>query len=104
MIQMPQIEPISKLVRGHLATLARVEDGPVFLTQHGEAVAVLVSVDQWQGIAAAMQRLEDAEDLVDALTEKLERMRGKRTVLQMSKAEVEEWLAEDAEEEVPVLP
>jgi hypothetical protein len=96
MLQAPQVQPISKMRTDHLAIMRMLKNGPVFLAQRGNLAAALVSIDQWNSIATAMQRLEDAEDLVDALTVELERATGKRPTIRMSKADVQEWLAEDA--------
>ena len=79
----------------HLAILRMLNNGPVFLAQRGTITAVVVSTNQWNHIAAALQRLEEAEDLVDALRVEIERLSGKRPPLRMTKTDVQEWLAED---------
>jgi hypothetical protein len=73
-----------------------LNNGPVFLAQRGTVTAVVVSTNQWNTIAKTLQRLEETEDLVDALRVEIERLSGKRPPLQMTKADVQDWLAEDA--------
>jgi PHD/YefM family antitoxin component YafN of YafNO toxin-antitoxin module len=50
----PQIEPVTRLVRDHKALFALLANGPVILAQHNKAAAVLVDVDTWN---ATLQRL-----------------------------------------------
>ena len=54
----PELLPISELRLRQNAVLARLKDGPVVLTQHSKAAAVLVSVDNWN---ARAERLRLAE-------------------------------------------
>jgi len=36
------------------------------LTRHGQGVAVLISLDEWNAIEALLSKLEDEEDIKDA--------------------------------------
>jgi prevent-host-death family protein len=63
MIQVPQIEPISALVRDYLSIFAKLKDGPVFLAKRSKPAAVLVSVEDW---AATARRLSQLEGLLEA--------------------------------------
>jgi prevent-host-death family protein len=58
MIASPQLEPISNLRRDHLAVLNKLKRGPVFLSQRGTLAAALVSIDEWDRIAARLEHLE----------------------------------------------
>ena len=64
MIQAPQIEPVSILVRDYLTVFAKLKDGPVFLAQRSKPAAVLVSVEQW---TATAKRLAELEGQMEAL-------------------------------------
>lgn len=57
-MQAPQIEPVSTLVRNHLAIFAKLQAGPVFLAQHSKPAAVLVSVEDWTATAKELARLQ----------------------------------------------
>ena len=54
----PQIEPITSFVRDHKATLAKLTDGPVILSQHGHSAAVLTSVARWDEMCEYIAKLE----------------------------------------------
>ncbi len=58
MLSSPQVEPISNLRRDHLAVLNKLKKGPVFLAQRGTLAAALVSIDEWDRIAARLEHLE----------------------------------------------
>ena len=58
MIQAPQIEPVSNLIRDYLAIFAKLKAGPVFLVQRSKPAAVLVSVEQWRETARRLAQLE----------------------------------------------
>jgi hypothetical protein len=50
----PQVKPISKMRTDHLSNMRMLKDGPVFLAQRGNLAAALVSIEQWNQMAAAM--------------------------------------------------
>src|SRR5215213_6635668 len=54
----PELLPISELRLHQNEVLGRLKDGPVVLTQHSRAAAVLVSVEQWN---AREEKLRNAE-------------------------------------------
>ena len=64
MERIPQIEPISKMKHSYNEVLQRLEDGPVVLTQHGRAAAVVVDPAQWN---AAIEEREELLDVIAAL-------------------------------------
>jgi PHD/YefM family antitoxin component YafN of YafNO toxin-antitoxin module len=63
MIQAPQIEPVSNLIRDYRTLFAKLKLGPIFLAQRSKPAAVLVSVEQWRQIA---RRLAEAEGALAA--------------------------------------
>ena len=58
MLQAPQVEPISHLRRDHVTVLNKLSKGPVFLAQRGTLAAALVSIEEWNKIAARLEHLE----------------------------------------------
>lgn len=54
----PQIEPVTRLARGHKEVLALLRNGPVILAQHSKAAAVLVDVDTWNETLRRLALLE----------------------------------------------
>ena len=62
----PELVPISELRLRQNALLSKLHDEPVVLTQHGRAVAVLVSPSQWNQIAEELEELRDALEAMKA--------------------------------------
>jgi prevent-host-death family protein len=60
----PKLIPMSDLRIHQNSVLARIAEGPVVLTQHGRAAAVLVEPDLWNEL---VQRLEDLQDTLDVM-------------------------------------
>jgi PHD/YefM family antitoxin component YafN of YafNO toxin-antitoxin module len=58
MLYAPQVEPISQLKRDHLRVFTKLKKGPVFLAQRGTLAAALVSIEEWNKIAARLEHLE----------------------------------------------
>lgn len=58
MQRIPQIEPISRMARDHKSLLHLIGKGPVYLTQRSEAVAVMVSANQWNETAQLIEALQ----------------------------------------------
>ena len=56
MIDAPQIEPVSTLVRNYISIFAKLKNGPVFLAQHSKPAAVLVSVEDWKATVEELKR------------------------------------------------
>lgn len=92
----PQIVPVSDLRMKHLQVFELMSNAPVFLAQRSRPAAVLISVEQWDRL---MERLEDQNDLIDALKMELAIARGEETVETLSEAEIAAWLGVD--EKVP---
>lgn len=77
----PQIVPISDLRIRHPEVLAMLEQGPVFLAQRSRATAVLVSMEEWNAIAAQLKRLQQLELLAEAKRNKARVERGEATTI-----------------------
>jgi len=54
----PQIASISELQNDHLAIFNRLTVGPVILANRSEPQAVVVSVEEWDELAAKMRTME----------------------------------------------
>jgi len=54
----PQIEPVTRLARDHVAVFKLLRNGPVILAQHSKAAAVLVDVDTWNETVRRLALLE----------------------------------------------
>ena len=91
MNKVQQFEPITHMQTKPGEVLAKLNAGPVILAQRSKPAAVLVSVEQWNRL---IERLEDQEDIIDALEAKLEITTGKTEM--MTQAEIKDWLEEDA--------
>ncbi len=74
-MNMPQIEPITRLSRDHRAVLNKLKAGPVFLAQRSTPAAVLLSVSDYENMIKRLQKLElmaEARRKADALDANLE--------------------------------
>jgi prevent-host-death family protein len=63
---LPELVPISDLRTRQGEILAGLERGPVILTQHSKAAAVLVSTDQYNRMIEMLEDLQDALDAKEA--------------------------------------
>jgi prevent-host-death family protein len=82
----PRITPISDLRHQPTKFLKMLLDGPVVLTQRGQAAAVLVSPNQWNSL---IEQLEDALDTIEALKAKLSLAIGQAELVDWAEVELE---------------
>lgn len=68
MEKIPQIQPISTLKHQHKEVLQLLDNGPVVLTQYGQAIAVLVHPQEWD---KAVDEREALEDIIASLQAEL---------------------------------
>ena len=61
-----ELIPISRLRQEQNEVLKRLAEGPVVLTQYGDAAAVLVDPDQWNQIAEELETWMDSFDALEA--------------------------------------
>jgi prevent-host-death family protein len=92
----PELVPISQLRQRQSEVLARLSEGRVILTQHGQRAAVLVGLEQWNRMIEA---LEDLQDALDAALIQREIAEGEEEVLDWDVIEAE--LKRDLESEHP---
>jgi prevent-host-death family protein len=65
----PDVVPVSELRNKHRAVFALLDKGPIILAQRSRAVAVLVSVQEWDQRARRLQELEWREKARQATRE-----------------------------------
>ena len=64
--RIPELVPISDIRQRQVAILASLTAGPVILTQHGRAAAVMVSPAEYDRMVTALEDLQDAADAAAA--------------------------------------
>lgn len=69
MYAIPELIPISDLRQRQREIIELLSEGPVVLTQHGRAAAVLVHPRQWNQLLEEYEDLHDALDAVEARDE-----------------------------------
>jgi prevent-host-death family protein len=67
--RIPELVPISEIRQRQNEILASLRDGPIVLTQHGRAAAVLLTPGEYNRLVAAVEDLEDAMDAAQARRE-----------------------------------
>lgn len=67
--RIPALVPISDIRQRQVEILASLADGPVILTQHGRAAAVMVSPAEYDRLMAQLEELQDAADAAAARRE-----------------------------------
>ena len=69
MNRIPELIPISEIRQRQNEILASLRNGPIVLTQHGRAAAVLLTPGEYNRLVAALEDLEDARDAAEASRE-----------------------------------
>lgn len=82
----PQILPITDMRYRHTEVMAKLANGPVFLTRHGTGEAVLLSTEQWDKL---MAYLDERTDIIDVLEAELELARNEDTIEEIDINELE---------------
>ena len=59
---MPQMAPVSDLRNKHREVFGMLDKGPVLLAARSKAQAVLVGLEEWNGIAARLELLEQLQE------------------------------------------
>jgi len=65
-IRIPELVGVSALRVRQNEILSNLAKSPVILTQHGKAVAVLVSPEQWNLLSEELEDLRDALDVIES--------------------------------------
>ncbi len=66
MAAIPKMAPISEFRARQNELLQQLAEGPLVLTQHGRAAAVLVSLEQWNHLIEKLEYLEDSLIAIEA--------------------------------------
>ena len=92
---MPQMTtlPASRVCRDEDDILSRLREGPLLLTQHGQAAGILLQPAVWNQL---LERLEKQSDLITALTVELEMERGETTFEPVEIEELKAWARGEA--------
>lgn len=69
MSRIPDLVPISDIRQRQVEILASLSAGPVILTQHGRAAAVMLSPAEYDRLMTALEDLQDAADAAAARCE-----------------------------------
>ena len=69
MNRIPELVPISEIRQRQNEILASLRNGPIVLTQHGRAAAVMLAPAEYNRLVAALEDLEDAMDAAEARRE-----------------------------------
>lgn len=62
----PKLIPISRLRQTQNEILEQLSEGPIVLTQHGEAAVVLVDPEQWNRLIEELEYWQDSHDAMEA--------------------------------------
>ena len=82
----PELVPISGLRTRQNQILGSLIEGPIVLTQHGRAAAVLVIPEQWNQL---VETLEDLMDSLDAIEMKARAATGQESAIDWADIENE---------------
>ncbi len=86
MYPIPKVVPITELRNRQKELLAELQDGPILLTQHSRAAAMLVDPERWNEL---MGEIEDLTDIVAALEAKIELLSGRDDTVSLDELEAE---------------
>ncbi|NJN81982.1 MAG: type II toxin-antitoxin system Phd/YefM family antitoxin [Caldilineaceae bacterium] len=81
MNKLPQIESISTMKHRYKEVIAKLDNGPVVLTQNSAPVGVLISPREWNQM---VDEREDLEDLIALLKAELEVAEGEATMREVN--------------------
>jgi PHD/YefM family antitoxin component YafN of YafNO toxin-antitoxin module len=87
MNKVPEIVPISEMRTQQAAILEQLKNGPIVLTHHSKAAAVLVDPEQWNQL---LEQLEDAQDIREILQQEREET-GKAELIPVDEEELRAW-------------
>jgi len=96
---LPHIIPISDLRIRHNEVLDLLKQGKIILAQRSRPIAVLLSIADWEDQAEYIDKLECA---VAALKVELALAKGETDLIELTPAEINEWLTADEAEAAAV--
>ena len=82
----PEIVPITQLRNRQNDLLEQLQEGPILLTQHSRAAAMMVAPTQWNEL---MAEIENLYDTISALEAKIELLSGQDDLISVDELESE---------------
>jgi PHD/YefM family antitoxin component YafN of YafNO toxin-antitoxin module len=86
--KVPEIVPISEMRTHQAAILEQLKQGPIVLTHHSKAAAVLVDPNYWNWL---LEQLEDARDLATIRQQEREEADGEVELVPVDEDELKAW-------------
>jgi PHD/YefM family antitoxin component YafN of YafNO toxin-antitoxin module len=84
----PQLETVTQFRANYKTTFDKLTNGPVFLLQHSDVAAVLLSRDEYN---ALLVRIEELEDLLAVHEYERRKAAGDVNYRELSPTEIAEW-------------
>jgi prevent-host-death family protein len=92
MNKVPELIPISEMRTHQAEILEQLKHGPIVLTHHSKAAAVLVDPSQWNRL---LEQLEDARDISAIRQQISEEEQGKIELISVDEEELRAWASGD---------
>jgi prevent-host-death family protein len=88
MSKVPKQVPISELRTHQAEILEQIKQGPIVLTHHSKAAAVLVDPSHWNRL---LEQLEDTRDISAIRQQEKEEEQGKAELIPVDEEELRSW-------------
>jgi len=88
MDKVPELVPISEMRTHQAAILEQLKQGPIVLTHHSRAAAVLVDPSHWNRL---LEQLEDARDINVIRQQESEEEQGQIELMPVDEEELRAW-------------
>lgn len=92
MNKVPELVPISEMRTHQAAILEQLKQGPIVLTHHSKAAAVLVNPSHWNQL---LEQLEDAHDINTIRQQEREEEQEKIELVPVDEEELKAWASDD---------
>ena len=92
MDKVPELVPISEMRTHQAAILEQLKQGPIVLTHHSKAAAVLVDPAHWNRL---LEQLEDARDISAIRQQEKDEAQGQVELVAVDEDELKAWTSGD---------
>lgn len=92
MNKVPELVPISEMRTHQAAILEQLKQGPIVLTHHSKAAAVLVDPNHWNRL---LEQLEDVRDIQAIRQQEREEEQGNIELIPVDEDELRAWASGD---------
>jgi prevent-host-death family protein len=92
MNRVPDLVPISEMRTNQTEILEKLKQGPIVLTHHSKAAAVLVDPAQWNRL---LDELEDIRDINEIRQQESEEAQDKAELIPADEDELRAWASGD---------